>query len=552
LAPQVFVIWLLLLQGLAAGSPYGRASLVTFFFPLAADCLFVVAVTMRLLWSTPLERPAFGMVLIAAMAAALGNALLIFARLHAPYVVASTDFEILYTIAVMSMGLGGLLAHPEPSQEPPEMQADGFRTAATVPTIAVGCAAVAGIVAVLRDTPPSVVSLGLASAILGLLAGRQFLSLHENRLLTRGLQQRTRQFQMSEARFRVLVQSSSDIVLVLDSSGVISYSSPSTLRLLERDAHTLVGVSLDSLAHRDDRAGVTAALLAMYDQPGIGAQFSFRIRHRQGTWRTLEAIPTNLLDDSAVRGAVINARDITERIKLEERLRREASHDSLTGLANRTLLHSRVEHALASATRRREQVGMLFLDLDDFKDINDTMGHATGDVLLKTVAERIRSMSRAMDTPARFGGDEFALLVEGNVSAKTVTLLAQRLLKAVGAPITLKGIEITPGASIGIALSAGEATTEELLREADVAMYHAKRTGKRSVVMFRAEMDDSRRASLATGVDDGMRYPTRLASAPRHRHGRAARPSHDQRTTSPERHSTALAASPTSENCASR
>src|ERR1039457_3092807 len=148
-----------------------------------------------------------------------------------------------------------------------------------------------------------------------------------------------------------------------------------------------------------------------------------------------------------------------------------------------------VEHALVSAKRRREQVGMLFLDLDDFKDVNDTMGHDTGDRLLQTVADRIRAVCRAMDTPARRGGDEIALLPEGSVSAKALTLLAERLLEAIRAPLTLNRVQLIPGASaVGIALRGGGATTEELLREADVAIYHAKRAGERNVVMFRSEM----------------------------------------------------------------
>jgi diguanylate cyclase (GGDEF)-like protein len=133
---------------------------------------------------------------------------------------------------------------------------------------------------------------------------------------------------------------------------------------------------------------------------------------------------------------------------------------------------------------------MLFLDLDDFKDVNDTMGHDTGDRLLQTVADRIRAVCRAMDTPARRGGDEIALLPEGSVSAKALTLLAERLLEAIRAPLTLNRVQLIPGASaVGIALRGGGATTEELLREADVAIYHAKRAGKRNVVMFRSEMD---------------------------------------------------------------
>ena len=179
----------------------------------------------------------------------------------------------------------------------------------------------------------------------------------------------------------------------------------------------------------------------------------------------------------------------------------QALHDSLTGLANRRLFHDRVSHALARAQRRPGRMAVLFLDLDDFKNVNDTLGHGTGDQLLTTVAERVRACIRPADTAARLGGDEFALLLEDLASEEAAHKVAERLLDALCVPFVLRGKEMTLSASIGIAFNGIGESVEDLLRKADMAMYTAKRDGKGSAQVFQSSMHTEVISRLALESD---------------------------------------------------
>jgi diguanylate cyclase (GGDEF)-like protein/PAS domain S-box-containing protein len=192
--------------------------------------------------------------------------------------------------------------------------------------------------------------------------------------------------------------------------------------------------------------------------------------------------------DGVPVGRVWSFRDITERVRLEKELAHQAFHDSLTGLANQALFRDRVTHALTRAARRQTRLAVLFIDLDDFKTVNDSLGHTAGDVLLVAVAERLRDCLRATDTAARLGGDEFALLVEDLSCDKDATDLADRVLTALAEPFAIAGREIVVGASVGIAFDDTGITTGQLLRNADIAMYTAKRGGKRRHEMFETDM----------------------------------------------------------------
>jgi diguanylate cyclase (GGDEF)-like protein len=203
--------------------------------------------------------------------------------------------------------------------------------------------------------------------------------------------------------------------------------------------------------------------------------------HADGTWRWVEVIAQDRSHDAAIGGVVLNFRDVTDRKRLEDQLQHEAFHDSLTGLANRALFADRVTHALARAARGPvDQLAVLFIDLDDFKLVNDSLGHAAGDELLTAVGERIRACLRRQDTAARLGGDEFGILVE-DASAEEAEEVAVRILDSLRQPFSLAARQIFVQASIGIALGGGlgsTVTAEELLRNADVAMYTAKSRGK--------------------------------------------------------------------------
>src|SRR6185312_2918836 len=192
---------------------------------------------------------------------------------------------------------------------------------------------------------------------------------------------------------------------------------------------------------------------------GRAEEIVFQLVNQHGEWRTLEAHVTDLRNDRAIRGVVLNARDVTERVRLQGELVRQAYHDGLTGLANRSLFRDRLEQALARSSRTGGEVAVLILDLDGFKQVNDSLGHDAGDQLLRVVADRLTETVRATDTVARFGGDELAVSV------------ARRALARLAEPAVVAGRELEVAASIGIALHSGEGAGDELVRDADVAMY---------------------------------------------------------------------------------
>jgi diguanylate cyclase (GGDEF)-like protein/PAS domain S-box-containing protein len=284
------------------------------------------------------------------------------------------------------------------------------------------------------------------------------------------------------AHFRSLVTSSTDLVLVFGAGGC-RYASESVRQMVGREDGDLLGNSLADFVHPDDLAVVHAAY--GHGEPG---EIVFRLLNRFGEWRHLEAHVTDLRADRQIRGVVFNARDISERVRLEEQLTRQAFHDGLTGMANRALFRDRLEQALARSERSRSVLAVLLVDLDGFKQVNDSLGHDAGDQLLQAVAERFAAEIRSSDTLARLGGDEFALLVDGGHEPYAVSV-ARRLLSSLAEPIWIAGRELSIGASIGIALHPGGAGRgEELLRHADVAMYAAKEAGRGRFELFHYDM----------------------------------------------------------------
>lgn len=295
--------------------------------------------------------------------------------------------------------------------------------------------------------------------------------------------------QRSEERFRSLVRNASDTVAVLDADGTIRYESPAVERVLGYRAEDRIGRSVLESLHPDDLEFVGQRLAEVAQTDDGEAIVEVRARHADGSWRAIEAFAKNLLGDPAVGGIVVNYRDVTERKDLEEQLRHQAFHDSLTGLANRALFLDRLEHALASRRRRQRPLAVLFLDLDEFKGVNDRLGHGEGDRLLSAVAARLRSSTRAADTIARMGGDEFAVLLEDAPRAGGAERVARRVLELLREPYVLAGREFRVMASIGVALqSASDETADQLLRHADVAMYAAKSQGGDRITIFQPHL----------------------------------------------------------------
>jgi diguanylate cyclase (GGDEF)-like protein/PAS domain S-box-containing protein len=292
-----------------------------------------------------------------------------------------------------------------------------------------------------------------------------------------------------EARFASLVQHSSDLITVVDEQAAIVYQSPSVEGVLGYAADDLIGTRFDALVHGGDETRLLHMLAG--GSNGTASQvLECALRHRDGSVRQFEILCTDLRHDENVRGIVLNGRDVSERKAFEEQLAHQAFHDPVTNLANRALFVERVRHAVARSRREQAGLAIVFMDLDDFKTINDSLGHAAGDAVLMDIARRLDDCVRASDTAARFGGDEFALLLEDIEGAEQAADTADRILESLGVPLHLDGKEIFVGASLGISVLRGDAVADadELIRNADAAMYIAKREGKGSYRLFEPAM----------------------------------------------------------------
>ena len=311
----------------------------------------------------------------------------------------------------------------------------------------------------------------------------------------------------SEARFSSLVQNSTDVIMVVDADSTIRFMSPSVERVLGYTGIELEGTKLTERIHPDDKANVLLFLTAgARDNDSHPALTEFRMRHRDDFWLHVETLRTNLLHDENVKGIVLNTRDVSERKAFEEQLAHQAFHDSVTGLANRALFKDRVEHALERQSRADKPVSVLFMDLDDFKTINDSLGHAAGDRLLGEVGDRLKNCLRTADTAARLGGDEFAILLEDGGDGVEAAEVAGRILASLDGPFHLETKDVFVRASIGIASAEhtqkiGPEGAEELLRNADVAMYMAKEAGKGRYQVFEPAMHDTALKRLELKAD---------------------------------------------------
>jgi diguanylate cyclase (GGDEF)-like protein/PAS domain S-box-containing protein len=301
----------------------------------------------------------------------------------------------------------------------------------------------------------------------------------------------------SEARFRSLVAHSSDLITVLDAHGVVTYQSPSIQRVLGYRIDEIEGTEFARLLRKSDRprlAQIVAGIGEAY--VGGGAEthvIECSLRHRDGSWLEFEVQHTDLLQDEHVRGVVLNSRDVSERKQFEDQLAHQAFHDPVTSLANRALFADRVEHSIKRASRGGPAIGVMFIDLDDFKTVNDSLGHAAGDSVLQEVARRLQNAVRPGDTVARFGGDEFAILLDGIADSGEAADVAGRILGVLELQYDVDGKQVYPRASVGICLEGdgfGSSDAEELLRNADVAMYMAKRDSKGSYRVFEPAMHE--------------------------------------------------------------
>jgi diguanylate cyclase (GGDEF)-like protein/PAS domain S-box-containing protein len=285
------------------------------------------------------------------------------------------------------------------------------------------------------------------------------------------------ELQSRESHFKKLVANTSDIILVFQPDGNIDYASPALERVLGYERLEDMHFGAD-LIHPDDLPRAVAFFAAVQDRPDRVSWLELRIRDVYGDWHWFEVGVTNLLDDPGMRGMLGVLHDVTERKLFEEQLEYQAYHDSLTRLPNRLAFFERLEDALSAAEKQGTQLAVLFLDLDRFKLVNDSLGHEAGDRLLVEIAERLQHAVRPSDLVARLGGDEFTVLLDEMHEMSDAARVADRILAALRDPIQLGGRELVVTSSVGIAVSDGSDHPGDIVRQADLAMYLAKEKGR--------------------------------------------------------------------------
>jgi len=307
----------------------------------------------------------------------------------------------------------------------------------------------------------------------------------------------------SEGRFKALTESAMDIVTVLDAEGRIRYQSPSVRHLLGYEPESMIGQCQFDLVHRDDGERMREAFAELLTRGQMERAVEFRVCRSDGEWRTLEAIGKNCFDVPEVRGIIVNTRDITDRKNIEERIQHLAFHDALTGLPNRSLMQDRVSQAIGRAERSTKRFAVMFIDIDNFKNINDTLGHDVGDELLRQVAARLMDSVRTHDTIARQGGDEFIVLLDQLEGHQGATRVAQKILDALRLAFQVGGADQHVSGSIGIALYPDDGRDPPtLLKNADTAMFHGKALGKNTYQFFTPQMNIAvkRRAAMESNL----------------------------------------------------
>jgi diguanylate cyclase (GGDEF)-like protein/PAS domain S-box-containing protein len=284
--------------------------------------------------------------------------------------------------------------------------------------------------------------------------------------------------QRNEAYFRALVQDASDAIVIVADDGTVKYATPSTVAIFgEMPA---AGEHLWDLVAEKDREDFTRTFMRLRERARFGPRVVEKeTTRRDGTSVFLQARCSDLRAEPNVAGLVFTLRDVTAQHKLEEELKHRAFHDALTGLPNRLLFQDRIAQQVATATRTGSIAGVLFVDLDDFKVVNDTKGHSVGDELLIAVAARLSALVRESDTAARLGGDEFALLIGSADATRAVEATAERIVGAFAEPFSLASGLVTSTVTVGVATTEDSTDTDELLRHADLALYAAKASGKR-------------------------------------------------------------------------
>ncbi len=323
-------------------------------------------------------------------------------------------------------------------------------------------------------------------------------------LMCQALLAALRASEIIQRRLNSIVQNSTDVVTIVDADRRIRWQAESIRNVLGHAADDVVGTRLHDIVHPDDRPALDGYFEAADGQPEYARNLTLRLAHGTGGHRHFDVVAANRLHDQAVSGFVLNMRDATDRRELEHELRalvsqreHDAMHDPLTGLANRRKLFAKLDESTTAARAIKSKLALLLIDLDHFKELNDTLGHAAGDRLLRENGPRLEAAVPGADLVARVGGDEFAVLLPVGTTVEEAEVVAQALGRAIEEPFRSQGLTLLVRASVGIAMFPDHGRdVETLMQRADVAMYSAKARGVGCEV-YSASRDGHSRARLA-------------------------------------------------------
>jgi diguanylate cyclase (GGDEF)-like protein/PAS domain S-box-containing protein len=503
----VYISWVLVLDGIFDDTtirPFGRV--ISLAYPVSDIVIIVVALFM-LTRSRPAARAVLGLVAAGALALALSDSAFTYLTSTAAY---GTNQAVdggwvlgfcLIALAAARVTQTAKAADPADAAD----RAEGSATTSRLMLLApYGVAAAA---ATVRLSLIDGKSLGLDTQVFFVLVVVALLAsivavVLENHALTSTLEARVRartaQVRSGEQRLFALLQDLAEVVIVCDADLIIRYASESVRQVLDRHPSAVAGDPLTAVAASADKEHLLLAVREVVETGSVATVDFLLAGSSPGQERWATARVRNLLDEPSVAGVVVNLREVTERRRLEDELRSQALRDSLTGLPNRTLFLERLDHALARCRRTGGSITVGMIDLDRFKTVNDSLGHHAGDDLLRQVAARLDPRVRGNDTVARLGGDEFAFLIESDLGGEDV---AQRLLESLRPSFEVAGREVFASASIGLTDGGGGSDREELLRQADTAMYAAKRAGRGGFAPYEPAMHQQAVARLELEAD---------------------------------------------------
>jgi diguanylate cyclase (GGDEF)-like protein/PAS domain S-box-containing protein len=510
----VFISWALVLNSIWAtdtdpSNGYSVAATMTYLAYPLTDILLVALALLVVARHTGRLRLSIGLIAIGYLSLAIADSGYNYYTSIGTYTsttVFTTEFGYSLGFSLIALGLLEVWLRTRPASDT-DPGPGTSRERGLLCYLPVAGAAVMAIRQELIHAPGDGVLFWSGLIVLGMVLLRQMLALRENESLRRSVERRMAELlgergklQRNEQRFRSLIENSSDGILILDSDLCVTWASDSLRNVIGQAPDVATGSSVEALIHPDDRARVMRAFRDGLRDSGRSSVLDCRVLDSQGKVHSVDVHVAQLLQDPAVRGVVLNVRDVTERRELEEQLLHQALHDPLTNLPNRLLLTDRLEHELG---RRRgpDQSGpaVLFLDIDGFKTVNDTQGHHAGDLLLQQVGKRLKNAMRPGDSIARMGGDEFAVIVVNAAGTAEVDRVAARLVSAMATPFCVEGHDFLISTSVGISISLnGGETAGDLLQQADLAMYRAKELGGNRSEAFVPELKFSVQRRLDT------------------------------------------------------